>query len=59
MEKCDLKIFPEGSNNLRMLADVFKGQLSGKTLRGGKFCTLLCVGGRRTDVAERSIPNPY
>ncbi|MEA5458999.1 hypothetical protein VB796_08125 [Arcicella sp. LKC2W] len=47
------------SNNLRMLADVFKGQPSGKTLRGGKFCTLLCVGGRKTDVAERSIPNPY
>ena len=30
------KIFPEESNNLKMLADVFKGQSSGETLRGWK-----------------------
>jgi hypothetical protein len=32
-----------------MLADIFEGRASGKTLRGGKFCTLKCVGGRKTD----------
>jgi hypothetical protein len=47
-----LTIFPEASINLKMLADVFRGQTSGKTLRGGKFCTLQCVGGRKTDVAK-------
>ena len=45
-------IFPEASINLKMLADVFRGQTSGKTLRGGKFCTLQCVGGRKADVVK-------
>ncbi len=53
------KIFPEVSINLKMLADVFRGRASGKTLRGWKVLHAAMCWRTQNGWAKLSIPEPY